>query len=107
MSQLQCFLDKLGVGRVDIELQGKLTAIMAEAWTRSAGMRHRIPKLGTISVSMVMLAKALTAEPERAHFVEFEDSCELEWLRLAAAISYDQHALASVSSRLSSAITVI
>lgn len=107
VSQLQCFLDKLGVGRVDIELQGKLTAIMAEAWTRSAGMRHRIPKLGTISVSMVMLAKALTAEPERAHFVEFEDSCELEWLRLAAAISYDQHALASVSSRLSSAITVI
>ena len=101
VSNLQHFIEQIGETTVDMELQAELTAIMRRAWDDSTGAarRNRIPDLGSLptSVAMLMLAKALTAEPERACNAVLEENSELAWLRLAAATSC-HYALASVAT---------
>lgn len=91
VSGLQALLDLVGEDAFNEEWQRDLTTIIRNCWETSQNRRNRIPELGRRSKSMVMLAKAITAEPDRAPFVEFDDKSDLAWLRLAAAIGFEEH----------------
>ena len=91
---LQSLLDQAGEGRFDDEWQKDITTILRYGWEHSQGRRNRIPEFCFQNKSIVMLAKAVTAEPDRASFVEFEDKSALAWLRLAAAVGFEEYVLA-------------
>ena len=96
--KLQLILDKLGDASRERQLQEDLESIIKKHWLLRGSRRpNRIPGFAR-SISTVLVAKALTADPDTACGTEFEDNSELAWLRIAASVGYQAHAPASVQT---------
>ena len=99
--KLPLLLDKLGDASREQQLWKDLESIIKQHWVlRGLRWPNRIPGFAH-SISAVILAKALTADPDTASHADFEDNSELAWLRLAASVGYQAHVPASAQRNYS------
>ena len=90
-SELQEFLDKLREGSCTEQLQHSLKTILSQTWKRCASRSNEIPECGQITQGLLLVAQAITADPQRVYFVSFERGSANRWLRLAAAVGSERY----------------